>query len=325
MTLLHPARVASRRLSVLPSTRARRADRPWSGRARSLGVAVGVAACALGAGDAAAAPFEARLIPEQVDAVGHLDVDALRRTQLFAAMGGQAALDAALDQVPADARPVAKALAQSLRSISFWYDDEHGALQIATAGARALGPMLGQLKAKSMRAVDGHTVYLLDQGGDPAQLAIVGDTIVLSDHAPSIDRAVRVLDGKAKSLAASPRLPRLGRAGVFFVAALGQDVLGKIQRSASSRLMKLAARTIVIDVAESGSHLVASARAEMASADALQTAKSIAEGVRALASFADDPRVVALVNGVSVTAAGLTLEVSAKAPVAELAKLIPRP
>ena len=48
-----------------------------------------------------------------------LDVDALRRTQLFTAAGGQAAIDAALDQAPPQVRPVARALAATLRGVSF--------------------------------------------------------------------------------------------------------------------------------------------------------------------------------------------------------------
>src|SRR5258706_4689995 len=96
---------------------------------------VTLGASGLGAGRALATPFEPSIIPDQVLAVGHLDVDALRATQIFAAVGGQAAVDAALDEAPSDLRPVARALAGSLRGISFWRGDEHGAVLVDTRDA----------------------------------------------------------------------------------------------------------------------------------------------------------------------------------------------
>ena len=132
---------------------------------RSISLAFAVAASALGAGTAAATPFDARTIPEQVDGVGHVDVDALRRTQLFGALGGQAALDVMLDDAPAEVRAIAKSLSRSIRAVSFWYDDEHGALQVATNDARALGQLLTKVPVKQARTVDGHGVFVVDKGG----------------------------------------------------------------------------------------------------------------------------------------------------------------
>lgn len=288
----------------------------------SPALAIVVALSALGAGTAAATPFEARTIPDQVDAIGHVDVDALRRTQLFGALGGQAALDAVIDDAPVAARGIARSLSRSIRGVSFWYDDDHGALQVATSDARALAQLLGKLPMKQARAIDGHGVFVLDQGGQKLQLAAVGATLVLSNSAESLDRAVRVLGGKARSLAGTNRLPSVGRQGVFFVAALGDDLLGKIQRNAKSRLMQLSAKSLVVDVSEGGGQVTATARAEMTTADALRNAKSIVEGLRALGSLSDEPGVATLLDGVSVSTKGLVLEVNAKAAVADLAKLI---
>jgi hypothetical protein len=208
--------------------------------------------------------------------------------------------------------------------VSFWYDDDHGALQVATNDARALGQLLAKAPVKQARTVDGHAVFAVDKGGKghSMQLAAVGDTLVLSDTAECIDRAVRVLDGKVKSVAGSTRLPSLGRQGVFFFVALGDDLLGKIQRSAKSKLMQLSAKSLVVDVSEGGGQVIAVARAEMKTADALQKAKSIADGLRALGSLSDEPRVAALLAGVTVSTSGLFLEVTAKAAVADLAKLV---
>src|SRR3954463_8023740 len=79
-------------------------------------------------GHAFATPFEPATIPDQVQAVGHLDVDALRKTQIFGAVGGQAAIDAALDEAPPELRPIARSLTRTVRGVSFWKDSDHGAL-----------------------------------------------------------------------------------------------------------------------------------------------------------------------------------------------------
>lgn len=290
--------------------------------ASSLAVATTVSV--LGGGTAAASPFEARTIPEQVDGLGHVDVDALRKTQLFGALGGQAALDTMIDEAPAEVRAIAKSLSRSIRGVSFWYDDEHGAVQIATNDARALGQLLAKSPVKQARTIEGHPVFVVDKPnqGTKMQLAAVGDTLVLSDTAECLDRAVRVIGGKAKSVAGSNRLPSAGRQGVFFFVAIGDDLLGKIQQTASSKLMKLSAKSLVVDISEGGGQVTAVARAEMKSADALQKAKSIADGLRALGTLSDEPQLKVLLDGVTVTTTGLFLEVTAKAAAADLAKLV---
>src|SRR5215468_12746624 len=106
-----------------------------------------LAVVGLGAGGrlALATPFEPRTIPDQVQAVGHLDVDALRKTQIFAAVGGQAAIDAALDEAPPEVQPLARVLAQNLRGVTFWHGGDHGAVYLETRDGRTLGQLIGKL------------------------------------------------------------------------------------------------------------------------------------------------------------------------------------
>src|SRR5262245_19533046 len=103
-------------------------------------------------GGALASPFEPATIPDQVEAVGHLDADALRKTQLFAAMGGQALIDGALhdglDDAPAEIRPLARTLATTLRGVSFWKDGERGAVYLETRDARSLANAVSKLPLK---------------------------------------------------------------------------------------------------------------------------------------------------------------------------------
>src|SRR6185295_5881287 len=156
-----------------------------------------------GAARAFATPFEPATVPEQVEAVGHLDVDALRKTQLFTTLGGQAAIDAALDDAPPAVRPVVKSLARTVRSVSFWKDGDHGAVYVDTRDARALAQLIAKLPVKPVASIEGFPTYELpdNKHTDKHGLgAAFGGMLVLSDSEASLERALRVLGGKAASL-----------------------------------------------------------------------------------------------------------------------------
>jgi hypothetical protein len=288
----------------------------------TLTAVTALAITGLGAGHAFAAPFEPGTIPEQVDAIGHLDVDALRKTQIFGAVGGQAAIDAALDEAPPQLRPVARTVARSVRGISFWRGSEHGAIYLETRDGKALGQVLAKLPARPAPAVDGWPTYTMDNPDKHGYFAAFGDTLVLADSADSLATSIHVLGGKAASLAGSSKLPVAGRQGVFMFVTIGDDLLGAIQKSAHARMLQLAIRSLVVDVGEVGGLVTATAHAEMRSADALQKGKSILDGLQAMASLSSDPAARTLLDGVTVTAKGTALEVVAKLPAAEIARLI---
>lgn len=271
---------------------------------------------------ASATPFEPATVPDSVQAIGHVDVDALRKTQIFATVGGQAAIDAALDDAPPEMRPLARAVTQSLRGVSFWHGADHGALYLETRDGRALSQMLGKMPMKPTRSVDGSPVFSIAHGGSPHFAAVFGDTLVLADSDDSLDQSIHVLAGKAASLAGSNKLPVSSRQGVFLFVTLGDNMLGAIQKAAHSKVLQLGLRTLSIDVGEAGGTMNINARADMRTADALQKARSIVEGLRSLASLSDEPQVAALVNGLTITSSGLGLDISARVPVATLAMII---
>lgn len=273
-------------------------------------------------GHAVAAPFEPGTVPDQVEAVGHLDVDALRKTQIFATVGGQAAIDTALDQAPPAMRPLARSLARSVRGVSFWRDTAHGALYVETRDSRGIAQLLAQLPVAPGPAIDGLPSYTLDNGTKHGYCAAFGDTLVLADSAESLERSIHVLGGRAPSLAGSSKLPAATRQGVFVFVTLGDNALGAIQKSARSKVLQLGLRSLVVDIGETAGQVTAGARAEMRSAEALQKARSIVEGVRAMGSLSDEPAARTLLDAVTVTTTGLTLEIAAKLPVSALAKLI---
>jgi hypothetical protein len=279
-------------------------------------------AAGLGGGRALAGPFEPATVPDQVEAVGHLDADALRKTQIFATFGGDAAIDAVLGNAPPPMQPLARSLVRSIRGVSFWRDTAHGAVYLETRDSRGLAQLLAQMPVKPARSIDGIASYTMDHGKHQGYCAALGDTLVLADSPESLERSIRVLAGKAPSLAGSTKLPAASRKGVFVFVSLGDDALGAIQKAAHSKVLKLGLRTLVVDVGETAGTVTANARAEMRSADALQKVKSILEGMRSMGSLSDDPAARALVDAVSVTTNGLTLEIAAKLPVTEIARMI---
>lgn len=291
---------------------------------RHVTFSVLLAVATLGAGGRAAlaTPFEPAMIPDQVQAVGHLDVDALRRTQLFAAAGGQAAIDAALDKVPPKGRPVARALAATVRGVSFWHSADHGAVYFETRDAKSLGQLIAKLPATPGQPIDGFPTYTINEHDKVHFAGIYGDTLVVADSEDSLRQSLRVLGGRAASLAGSKALPLSSRQGVFVFVALGDHLLGAIQKTAASKMLQLGLRSVVLDVGEAAGQLTATAHAEMRSADAVQKATSMLEGLRAMASLSDDPMAQTLIDGVTVTGSGNAVEVVAKLPVGLIATVI---
>ena len=287
----------------------------------TLSALFAVATLAAGGRAALATPFEPAKIPDQVQAVAHLDVDALRRTQLFTAAGGQAALDAALDQAPPKVRPVAHALAATLRGVSFWHTADHGAVYLETRDAKSLGQLIAKLPATPGQPIDGFPTYTLT-GHGTHYAGIYGDTLVVSDSEDGLQQSIRVLAGHAPNLAGARSLPLSTRQGVFVFVTLGDHLLGAIQKTAHSKMLQLGLHTVVVDVSEIAGQLTATAHAEMRSADAVQKATSMLEGLRAMASLSDDPMAQTLIDGVTVTGGGNAVEVVAKLPVSEIAKVI---
>lgn len=270
-----------------------------------------------------ATPFEPATVPEAVEVIGHLDVDALRKTQVFATLGGQKAIDAALDDAPAELRPLARALAGSVRGVSFWRDTEHGAIYLQTRDDRSLAQLIAKVPGKRGATIEGAVTYSAGgAGGDHGFLAAFRDTLVLADTADSLERSLHVLAGHAANLAGSSKLPVASRTGVFVFVTVGSDALNAIQKSARSRVLQLAIKSLAIDVGEAAGMVIANARAEMGSAEALQKARSIVDGLRTLASLSDEPTARTLIDGVTISARGTALEIVAKLPIGELAKVI---
>jgi hypothetical protein len=284
-------------------------------------IAIALAGAGLGAGRAHATPFEPGTVPDQVQAVGHLDVDALRKTQLFDALGGQSAIEAGLENAPPDVRAVARTLVRGARGVTFWRGAEHGAIYVETRDSHSLAQLLARLPGKPGKPIDGFPTYALDAHGQTHFAAAYADTLVLADSDDSLAQSIHVLAGKAASLAGTTRLTLANRQGLFVFVTIGDGLMNSIQRSAHSKMLQLAVKSVVVDGSEQGGDVVATAHAEMRTADAAQKARSILDGLQAMASLSDDAGLRMLLDGVTVTSNGMSVEVVAKVPVAEVAKL----
>ena len=274
---------------------------------------------------AAAAPFDARRVPSAAQAVGHLDVEAFKRTTLYARVAAKVGPDALSTDIPAELRPLMMQLLGSARGVTFWMaKKDHGAIQVQTSAAAAVQTLLGGLPGTTITR-GGHRIRKLQVDGEPVFVGQAGDTVVFSDKIGSVQRSLQTIAGKAKGLAPSSVLARAASQGVFFFAALGGPLLDDIKKEASSRTLQIDMRSLVIDAREVGGQLTLELRAGMSSADGPQKAKSVVEGVRALMSLADDPdaaKLRPLLDRLKVEARGTTLEVTFQMKTTELMKIV---
>jgi len=303
-----------------------------------VSIAIALATLSIG-GLAQATPFEPATIPQQAEAAGHLDADALRTTQLFAAMGGQSAFDSSIDELPDDLRPLAAPLLRTLRGVSFWRASDHGALYVETRDGRTVAALLTKAPIKAGAPVDGIATYTADENSMPHNshhhhdapvhhdhdhgfIGAYGDTLVLADSYDALAQSLRVLAGRAPNLAGSRAMTTRARSGVFVFVTVGDNMLGAVSKTSHSKLMQLGAKSIVIDVGENAGIVSANVHADLSTADALAKAKSIVEGMRAMASLSDEPGVKKLLDGVNISASGLALEITGRWAVADVKDLI---
>jgi hypothetical protein len=296
---------------------------------RSLPAALAllVAALALVAAPAPASarPFDASRIPAGVQGVGHVDVDALRKTQLFGADSALANLKRSDMDLPAELRPVVDYLIDGARGLSFWIGkNDSGALVLEVADGKKLGLLLDKLPHKGELTLAGVKVRRLAFDGDDSLVGRVGDLVVLCDDQASMTRTLQALTGKGKTLAGRP-LPAGARdPGVFFFAALDDQLLERVKQAASSATLKADLTSLAISVGEVKAELRARVTAEVTTAEGAQQIKGVLDGLRALVALAGDDakEVKPLLDRLQITATGKRIEVSFAMPSAELVKIL---
>ncbi|HEY4240496.1 MAG TPA: hypothetical protein VGM88_11810 [Kofleriaceae bacterium] len=277
---------------------------------------------------AVAAPFEPATIPDTALAVGHVDIDLARKTNLYAAVDAAGLTKPhGLDGMPPELAALVPQLTKALRGVSFWRGPEFGALYIETNDARLIAQVIAKLPASGMpitasKTVDGAPTWSFKGHDKDGYLATVGATVILANSPETLEQSIKALDGHGGNLAGSRKLTSPLRSGVFVFVTVGNDLIDEMQKSSHAKIMQLPMKSIAFDVSESGTTMIGNLHAEMANPDAVAKATSIVNGIIALGSLSDDDDAKALLKGVTVTTSGNNVDVVAKLPEAQLTKLL---
>jgi hypothetical protein len=297
-----------------------------------------LAALALSAtapGPALASRFDPRRIPADADGVGHLDLEALRRTALHRHMAPGLQKGQHWNDIDAAHRPLLRTLIDTARGVSFWATDrDTGAILIQVADARRIQALLERLPHKGQLRVAGHVARKLDfssaadgaPADEPTLAALVGDLLILSDDEVSLARAIQAATAQTRTLATAGKTPPVARErGPFFFAALRGGFLDHIKDTAQSATLSANMSSLTFQLSERRSEVRCRARLVLGSAKEAQQLKSMAEGLVALMSISDDADAAqarALARGLTITATGKTLDASLVVPAADLARWI---
>lgn len=271
------------------------------------------------AGPAAASPFDASRVPASAEGVGHVDVDALRKTTIYSLATAKLKASGKLDMDP-KVRIIAEALMNSAQGVTFWMGEDRGAAVVKLSTTAVLRPLLDKMTKKSV-TINGKKVERYSEKGEDTSIALIGDMIVLGGDDASVSTTINVLVGKGRSIARG-KVPVPTANGVFFFASLGDKLLDKVKKAAESQTLKVDMTALTIDVGEVNAELRGRLRAVMGSAENAAKVKSVVDGLLALASLAEEARQLEVVlKRVSVTASGKNLEIALSIPSAELAKM----
>jgi hypothetical protein len=292
-----------------------------------------LALSAIAPGPALAGRFDARRIPADADGVGHLDLDALRRTALHRHIAPGLQKHHFGDVDPA-LRPLLRTLVDTARGVSFWLTSrDTGAILIQVPDPRRIQAHLERLPHKGQLRVAGHLARKLEfssasdpPADGPTLAALVGDLLILTDDEVSLARAIQAATAQTKTLAAAGKTPSVARErGLFFFAALRRGILDDVKDAAQSATLSVNMTSLTLQLSEVRTEVRCRARLVLGSEQEAQQLKSMAEGVVALMSISDDADAAqarALARGLKVTTSGKTLDVSLLVPAADLARWI---
>jgi hypothetical protein len=280
---------------------------------------------------ALATPLDATRIPAEADGVGHIDMDALRRTSLHRLITPKFQSGSHWNDMDPKLRPLVRTLFDVAQGVSFWLTDrDTGAVLIRVPDPKRIQAMLDRLPRKGQIRVAGQLVgrYSLsgDRSGDKSEenlAAMVGNHLVMADDEKSIARAIDALSGRGRSLAQRGLPDGALQRGVFFFTALNGKLLDEVKNAAQSATLRLNMSSLTVHVGEARSELSCRVKMTLGSAEEATKLKSMAEGILALASMSDEAvQLRPFTKNLKITAAGKALEVSVSMPSAELVKLI---
>jgi hypothetical protein len=280
-----------------------------------------------------ATPFDAARVPAEADGVGHLDMDALRKTTLHRLVAPKIPKTNEWGDVHVAMRPLLKTLLDTAQGVTFWLTDkETGAVLIQVPDGKRIQALLDKVPRGKPIRVAGHVAHRYDldshkkKGSDPDDdnlAALVGNFLVMADDEASLGRAIDAATGK-NTLAGARKTPDgAAERGVFFFTALNDKLLSEVKNAAQSKTLRINMSSLTVHVGEVRSELKVKVKAMMGSAEEATKLKSMAEGLLALASMTDEAaQLRPFTKGLQITANGRVLEVSLTMPSAEMLKII---
>jgi hypothetical protein len=297
----------------------------------SVVIKAAVAAMILLPARASGSPFDAARIPAEADGVGHLDMDALRKTVLHRSLMPRLNKQDDWEGVDVKVRPVLRNLLDTAMGVSFWLSSrDTGAVLIRVPDGRKVRALLDRVPHRGQLQVAGHTArrYTFSRDrtdDDPSLVAIVGNWLVITDDRPSLTRAIEAVSGRGRTLAQRGVPEGARERGVFFFTALNDRLLDDVKNAAESATLRLKMTSLTVHLSEVSSEVRVRARLVLGSAAEAQKLKSMAEGVIALTSLSDDEEVAQVrrfTKGLRVVASGKALEVSLAIPAVDLVKAV---
>ena len=300
--------------------------------ASAAATAVFVVLVALPAG-ARATPIDTARIPAEADGVGHVDMDALRRTQLHRLLAPKLMVHVNSGHENPASRNLVKALIDSVQSVSFWITkNDAGAVLVQVPDARRIQALLDKLPRRGPIKVAGVNVYRYSLDGkaphpkddDDSLIALVGNTFILSDDTTSLAKAINAASRRGPTLASTRAVVdgALER-GVFFFTSLNAKMLDKVKDAAQSQTLRINMSGLTVNVGEVNAQVRVKVKLTMGTPQEAQQIKSMVEGVLALVSMSDEAAEVRpLAKTLKVTTVGKAVEMNASMGAAELVKLI---
>jgi hypothetical protein len=290
-----------------------------------------LALAALLASAAQAKTFSPAKVPAAAEAVVHLDVARLKKTSLGKRLGGAAALRKEITKRvnnKSKVKGLGKAVADialSIRSFTLWVDaQEKGALivDLDPKSSKAVTGLLTLFEAKSSTE-NGLTIY--ETGNkDTAYVANTGQIWVIAEDKSSLVSSISSIQGRSKSLGQTQKLGiKLNSTDIFFAAGAGGSLMNELRKKASAKSLQANIKTLALHLAESKDVLKLSIEANTDSTATANKLVSIASGLSALVSLADDePELQEILRNLQVSAKGTAARLSLDVPTSKALKLL---
>jgi hypothetical protein len=273
-----------------------------------------------------AAPLELRHVPADAQGVGHLDLEALRRTGLYQSLD----LEAELAKAFSDVSPLIAQAIPECTGISLWIGrkvdankhDRLGAVVFEFRSGAKVAKVFDDVVKRLHGTKEGdHYAIKLDH--EISQVALVGDSVVFTDLTGDLGHTLAVMRGKAPALTEKAMPGGALDHGVFVFAALGSELLRDVKADAASSLLKADLTTLVFRMSQVGTDLKAQATGVLSSGDDAQNVKTVIDGLIALFALSEDAKpFLPLDQYVKVTVHGTSVDVAMTFPVAVLVKYV---